>query len=87
MGNYEVAVELDVDRVLLVYLHLQILNKLAKHLLENCQLYIVVHGKDLDCDCLVYRKNLLDGWTIISYQFTCSLLELALLEESLGKLH
>mmetsp|Transcript_37056 Transcript_37056/g.56827 ORF Transcript_37056/g.56827 Transcript_37056/m.56827 type:complete len:269 (-) Transcript_37056:3756-4562(-) len=87
MGDHEVAVELDEDRVVALDLSLKVISELGEHLLENGQFNVVVHGEDLNGDGLVDGQDLLDGRAVVSDHGASSFLELTLLEVSLGEFH
>lgn len=87
VGDYEVAEELTVDWVASIDLHFEVFDELLEHLLKHSKFNVVVHGKNLNGDCLIHGKNLLDRWAGISNQDSGGFLELSLLEIGLGELH
>lgn len=87
MSNDKISEELNEDWVISINLNLKVFYELSKHIFKNSKLDIVVHGKDLNSDCLVNWQDLLNGWTVVSNQYSCSLLELALLKIGLTEFH
>ena len=87
MSDDKVSEEFNENWVLFVNLNLQVFNQFLKHVLQDSQFNIVIHGKDFDGDGLVNWKNLLDSWAIISNQNSCGLLKLTLRKIGFGEFH
>lgn len=87
MRNDQVSIELHKYRIISINLYFKVRDQFGKHFLEDSQLYIIVCSQYFDRDRFVDGQNLLNCWAIISYQDSCSLFELSLLEMGFGVLH
>ena len=88
MSYHEVLHKLLEDGIVSITNHLfKILNKFLEHLSQNLQLNLLYRSQYFDGYCFVDWKHLLHSGCAIARQHTTSLLELSLLEESLGELH